>query len=69
MLWREYKGRSLGDEQIRELLQRRVLLEPPVAGGSGKVVIELLDNGELTEIPVPKEGQRRARKRGRGRRL
>lgn len=69
VLWREYKGRSLGDEQIRQLLQRRVLLEPPVAGESGKVVIELLDNGELTEIPVPEEGQRRARKRGRGRRL
>jgi hypothetical protein len=29
----------------------------------------LLDNGELTEIPVPEGGQRRARKRGRGRRL
>jgi DNA topoisomerase III len=69
VLWREYKGRWLGDEQIRQLLQRRVLLEPPVAGESGKVVIELLDNGELTEIPVPEGGQRRARKRGRGRRL
>ena len=65
VLWREYKGHSLGDDQIRQLLQRRVLLEPLVFGESGEVVLQLLDNGELTEIPTPVGGQRRrARKTG-----
>src|SRR5271157_193403 len=59
VLWREYKGHALGDEQIRQLLQRRVLLGPLVFGESGEVVLQLLDNGELTEIPIPVGGQRR----------
>ena len=66
VLWREYKGHALGDDQIRQLLQRRVLLGPLVFGESGEVVLQLLDNGELTEIPIPVGGQRRrARKTGR----
>jgi len=32
VLWREYRGHGLGDEQIRELLQRRVLLRPMAFG-------------------------------------
>jgi DNA topoisomerase III len=64
VLWREYKGHALGDDQIRQLLQRRVLLGPLVFGESGKVVLQLLDNGELIEIPIPVGGQRRARKAG-----
>ena len=59
VLWREYKGHALGDDQIRQLLQRRVLLGPLVFGESGEVVLQLLDNGELTEIPIPVGGQRR----------
>ena len=65
VMWREYKGHSLRDDQIRRLLQRRVLLEPPMFWESGEVVIQLLDNGELAEIPVPVGGQhRRTRKKG-----
>ena len=59
VLWREYKGHLLGDDQIRQLLQRRVLFEPLVPGESGAVVIQLLENGELAEIPVPVGEQRR----------
>ena len=32
VLWREYQGRSLGDDQIRELLQRRRPARGPSAG-------------------------------------
>ena len=53
VLWREYKGQRAGDDQIRQLLQRRVLLGPLVFGESGGVVLQLLDSGELTEIPIP----------------
>ena len=59
VLWREYKGHALEDDQIRQLLQRRVLLGPLVFEESGEVVLQLLDNGELTEIPIPVGGQRR----------
>ena len=65
VLWREYKGHALKDDQIRQLLQRRVLLGPLVFGESGEVILQLLESGELTEIPVPVGGQqRRARKTG-----
>jgi DNA topoisomerase-3 len=65
VLWREYKGHALEDDQIRQLLQRRVLLGPLVFEESGEVVLQLLDNGELTEIPIPVGGQRqRARETG-----
>jgi DNA topoisomerase III len=54
-----------GNDQIRQLLQRRILLGPFVFGESGEVVLQLLDNGELIEIPIPAGGQRRrARKTG-----
>jgi DNA topoisomerase-3 len=67
VLWREYKGHAFADDQIRQLLQRRVLLGPLVFGESAGVVLQLLDSGELTEIPIPVGGQRR-RARGTGRR-
>ena len=54
VLWREYRGQSLGDDAIRELLQRRVLLRPPTLGDGGQVVLSLTNSGALTEIPVPK---------------
>ena len=53
VLWREYRGHPLGDEQIRELLQRRVLLRPMTFGDAGEVILSLTDSGALTEIPVP----------------
>ena len=58
VLWREYQGQPLGDDQVRELLQRRVLPRPVTVGGAGEVVLHLTDSGALTEIPVPTGGPR-----------
>jgi DNA topoisomerase III len=76
VLWREYRGHALGDEQIRELLQRRVLLGPMTFGDPVEVILTLTDSGALTEIPVPSgrpqrpassEGRKRvSRRRGPG---
>ncbi len=52
VLWREYRDQPLSEDQVRELLQRRVL-GPLTFEGSGQVVLHLMDNGGLTEIPVP----------------
>jgi DNA topoisomerase-3 len=54
VLPREYKGHRLEDGQVRELLQRRVVLEPPAIEGTGEVVLQLADSGAVLEIPVPK---------------
>jgi DNA topoisomerase-3 len=62
VLWREYRGCPLDVGQIRELLQRRVLLRPVVIGGAGPVVLQLSDSGALLEIPVPREKPRPAGK-------
>ena len=68
MLWREYRGHPLADAQIRELLQRRVLLQPMTFGDAGEAVLNLTDSGALTEIPVPSgRPQRPARGEGRKR--
>jgi DNA topoisomerase-3 len=68
VLWREYRGHPLADAQIRELLRRRVLLQPMTFGDSGEVVLHLTDSGVLTEIPVPSgRPQRPARGTGRKR--
>lgn len=50
VLWREYQGRSLADDEVRQLLQNRVLWP---ADGSGRAVLQLLDAGSLVEIPAP----------------
>jgi ParB/RepB/Spo0J family partition protein len=59
VLWREYEGHPLGDDQVRELLQHRVLRSPVTLAGSGEVVLRLTDSGGLVHIPVPTGGQRR----------
>ncbi len=64
VLWREYRDHPLTEDQIRELLQRRVL-GPLTIDGSVEVVLHLTDNGALTEIPVPTGGRRRPAKTGR----
>jgi hypothetical protein len=53
VLPREYKGQRLEDGQIRELLQRRVVLEPLTIAGYGEVVLQLADSGAVLEVPVP----------------
>ena len=52
VLWREHRDLSLSEDQVRELLQHRVL-GPLSIEGSGSVLLHLTDNGALTEIPVP----------------
>jgi DNA topoisomerase-3 len=53
VLWREYRGQLLGDEEVRELLQRRVLLRPRTFGDAGEAILNLTNSGVLTEIPIP----------------
>jgi DNA topoisomerase III len=53
VLWREYRGHPLTEDQVRELLQRRALLQPLTIDGSGEVVLQLLDSGILADVPVP----------------
>jgi DNA topoisomerase-3 len=50
VLWRDYQGRTLADDEVRRLLQGRILWP---AEGSGRPVVQLLDSGALAEIPVP----------------
>ncbi len=52
VLQRKHQGRRLDDDEVRQLLQRRVLL-PSGKGEPGGVVLQLLDSGDLTEFPVP----------------
>lgn len=56
VLWNEYKGMRLGEEQIRCLLQKKILLQP--IGGS---VLSLSDSGDLMEIPVLSDQGNRTR--------
>ena len=57
VLWREHRDHPLTENQVRELLQRRVL-GPLTIDGSVQVVLHLTDNGGLTDIPVPTGGRR-----------
>jgi len=59
VLWPEYQGRTLGEGEIRELLQRRVLPWRVGVGGAGEVILHLTDSGALTEIPVPTSRMKR----------
>jgi DNA topoisomerase III len=56
VLWREFRDQHLSDDQVRELLQRRVL-GPLQLDGSGSVILQLTDSGGLTEVPVPAESR------------
>lgn len=53
VLWKEYRGQPLDLAQIRELLQRRVLLRPLTLEGTGEVILQLTATGAILEIPVP----------------
>jgi DNA topoisomerase III len=63
VLWRAHRDHPLTENQVRELLQRRVL-GPLTIDGAAQVVLHLTDNGGLTEIPVPTGGSRRPAKSG-----
>jgi len=59
VLWREYKGHRLSEDQIRELLQHRVLLRPLTLADAGEVILQMADSGAVMEIPVPAGQPRR----------
>jgi DNA topoisomerase-3 len=59
VLWKEYRGQPLQLAQVRELLQRRVLLRPLTFEGTGAVILQLADAGVVLEIPVPRDEPRR----------
>jgi DNA topoisomerase-3 len=59
VLWKQYRGRLLDLAQVRELLQRRVLLRPVAVEGAGAVILQLTDAGAVLEIPVPQGEPRR----------
>ncbi|MEW4568026.1 DNA topoisomerase 3 [Tautonia sp. JC769] len=59
VLWREFQGVPLGEEQIRELLQRRVLTRAITVPEAGPVILRLADSGDLLPIPVPQKLPRR----------
>jgi DNA topoisomerase-3 len=52
VLWRQYRDQTLTEDQVRELLQRRVI-GPLTIDGSIAVLVHLTDNGGVTEVPVP----------------
>jgi DNA topoisomerase III len=55
VLWREFDGNPLEDDQIRRLLQHRTIPSP-----KGSAILHLTDQGELTAIPIPVGEPRRA---------
>ena len=65
VLPREFRGRTLQDGEVRELLQCRVLPGSPGTTGPGEMVLFLTDSGEVTEIPAPGGGPKGPPGRGR----
>ncbi len=58
VLWKEYKGVVLTPWQVKQLLQRKILLDP-VLIDTGLSILYLTEKGILTDIPVPdKESQK-----------
>jgi len=53
VLWKEYRGHPFDIEEVRELVQCRVLHRPVTFDGSGPVILGLTSSGAVTEIPVP----------------
>lgn len=53
VLWKEYKGIQLKETQIRQLLQKRILLQPFTLNEKERVYLALSEKGDMLEIPVP----------------
>jgi DNA topoisomerase-3 len=66
VLWPSYKNRELDPADIRELLQRRVLLRPIEIAGSGRVILALSCSGEVMEIAAPSREQQTGKRRRAG---
>lgn len=63
-----YGDRQLAPSEIRQLLQRRALLEPFPSTAGEPTILALTDTGQLTEIAVPASGQQTGRP-ARGRKI
>jgi DNA topoisomerase-3 len=50
VLWKQYKDIELTEEQIRSLLQKKILLQP-----IGNCILSLTSAGEIAEMPIPGE--------------
>lgn len=57
VFWPTYKDHELNTADIRELLQRRVLLRPVDLPGTGQVILAITSTGEVTDIAVPSPEQ------------
>ncbi|NCD35228.1 MAG: DNA topoisomerase III [Spartobacteria bacterium] len=53
VLWREYKELILEDNQLRELLQRSILLTPVTLPKEGRRVLRLTHMGQILDIDCP----------------
>ena len=68
VLWPTYKDCELSTSDIRELLQRHVLLRPLDLAGAGRVILAMTDSGIVTEIPVPNTDQQASERKGKRKR-
>ena len=57
VLWPTYESHELNVQQIRQLLQRRVLITPLRDDQLGDAILTLTDSGQLSAIPVPRKEQ------------
>ena len=57
VLWPEYKGQTFSVADIRQLLQRRVLMKPLRIEGAHEVILALTATGQVSEIPLPSKSQ------------
>ncbi|MBS0637933.1 MAG: DNA topoisomerase III, partial [Verrucomicrobia bacterium] len=48
VLWKQYKDITLSDNQVRALLQKKILAQP-IAGS----ILALSQGGQIQDIPVP----------------
>jgi DNA topoisomerase-3 len=53
VLWPTYKDHHLDMNQLRELLQHRVIREPISLDHGQQVMLMMLDSGALVDVPVP----------------
>jgi DNA topoisomerase-3 len=65
VLWMEYKGAQIRPAQARQLLTRRILLDPLDLEGRGPTILCLGPRGALLELQVPSRDAQKREKRER----
>ena len=65
VIWPQYKDQTLSVEDIRQLLQLRVLRRPLRIEGGPEVMLTLTASGQLGEIPLPHKSQQTGGRRQR----